>query len=333
MFFTNIITFLRGGIPFFTNLFSKELAINSIDNQGNISTIEDHLLKTGDYVVVKNVSYLWNIIDVDYNPVSGVLIGSLNDNHQIYKCDKLLTLGGDYEGEGLLIDLSLKNEIRLQLPKNLIINDIYVSKILNQRINSYHKVINIVDEKTFRINYIEEEPQILRNGQVITESRVDGGYNVEDYIDGYVKLDKRNLDFLYVEYDSNEVSRSESSETDFNQSMQKFSEQWITNKDNINIYYISNTTQEASKVMFVDRATRIVRNALLNVLQTNSELSEDSSYTLTYDGGGITNIKQGQTNFSLYRYTFYLQFTFTDNLLYNKYLIDRIKNIKITNNK
>lgn len=329
MFFKNILTFLRAGIPAYTDIFSSSLTIQSIDYQGIITTVNRHDLRVGDYVIVKNVAYIWNINNMLYNPSNGILTGFLEDSHQVFKNDKTLNIVGDFEGESKLLSLDLDNKITLCLPKNLTINSLSVSKILNQNINNYFRVEEVINEKSFKINYQESTYQQLSGGQVVTESRVDGGYNVEDYIESYAKLDKRNVDFLYLEYINNEISRSDSSTTDFNNSMQKHTEQWITNRDNIAIYYISNTTHESSKSLFVDRATRLVRDSLLKVLQKNAEIDEDNGFTLTYDGGSVQEIKAGQTNFSTYQYIFYLQFTFSDNMCYNNYLIKRIKDINL----
>ena len=329
-FFSNVVIFLRAGLPFYTDLLSEKVSNSMVLFDGihsTITTSSEHNLKIGDYVIIENVKYVYPISNIIYDNLTGILTGSLDENHQIVKNDKTVILQGDFIGEVSLLELDNDNNIRLCLPVGLTINTLEITKVLSRFINDYFRVDDVIDNFNYKVLYDKDLTSLVEGGNTVFESRVDGGYSVNNYIKNYALRNGVNQDVLYVEYNDNEISRSNSSTTDFNQSAEKNSAYWLTNRDNITVYYISNTTSESSKVDFVDRGSRIIRNAILKVLLNNPETDVDSRFNLTYDGGEIEEIEENKSNLSVFSYKFYLQFTFSSNLYYNKYLVQRIKNI------
>lgn len=339
MFFTNLINFLRGSLPFYTTLFDSSVNISNIDYDNThltITTIQPHNLLVGNYTSIRNVLHVWGLQDINYNTNTGILSATLPPEHEVFrKGDKSLNVRGDYAGTVTLLnsEVSHDNRIHLVLPKNLTITNLEVVKDLPLYVNNFYSVDDVIDNNTFKVLYQNKEIAPLNidftGGEVINQVFLDGGYDFESYVLKVATKDLCNKNRLYIEHQGNTTSRDNKSISDFSRTNQPHTMQNIISADTFNIYFIRNTTNESSKVAFVEQATREVRNILISLLQNNSQLDiEDGAYGISYEQNAPAgDILSGQTNFSVWQYQFYLQSRQISDIIYNRIFVKRIKKI------
>lgn len=311
--------------PMYSDVGVNKNPISNISTNGSeatIGTINPHGLAVDDDFSIVGVFTENSLSDVTYNAVTGVATGKLPENNTIYITlkDSIVNVTGDYVGPAELLGITtVSGVVSIKLPTGLTVANLAISNKMYGFINETHKVKEVVNDKTIKIDFTGE---FLYTGGFLCSISFRMGVNFETFFN---RLIEKNDCFptMYLQYRDNKAQPNLRS--DNASGLNQIGSMRYSVTRTFDIYYIDKVTDNRSDSAIMVDVVNQVEPALMRTFYNYKGLYE---YGTPVQYTGSQFVQTEKDNIIMCEFNFAIEYTIDEHDGVQDYRLSKVNEYK-----